>query len=266
MLQHPFLTTAAYAGYPNKINTTRAGNYDLRVIVMRHGERIDQTLGPNWLKSPQVRAQIPRRLPKRANQLLYAFDPPITREGEQASALKGQQLMTMGLTADYCYCSPTSRTVITSADVLIGMNRAAVPLKIEPALFETMSWNPQLQLLGNVSPFMSTQDWTTAGYTVDHRYHRLTNYLNPNETEQDYYNRSAQFLHTIEKRHGSGRSRKTVLVVGHASSTIIYPTIALRHPFDAVKFGQDCGNVQYLSTVILERDAYSKIWSVKHLR
>ncbi|CAF0864138.1 unnamed protein product [Didymodactylos carnosus] len=68
----------------------------------------------------------------------HAFNPPITRGGEQASALNGQQLVAIELTADYCYCLPTSRTVITSADVLIEMNRAAVPLKIELALFETI--------------------------------------------------------------------------------------------------------------------------------
>ncbi|CAF1222071.1 unnamed protein product, partial [Didymodactylos carnosus] len=241
----------------------RIGNYDLRVIVMRHGERIDQVLGPNWYKSPQAHAQVPKNMPKRPNSLLYVFDPPITREGERLAMLRGKQLATLGAAADYCYSSPSSRTVITASNLLIGMNRASVPIKIDPILFETMSWNPHLKMLGNISPFMSTKDWSTAGYNIDRRYHRLATYLNPNETEYEYYHRSELFLRSIERRYGSGRSRKNILVVGHASSTEIFPIIAGRYKFDGNRFGHNLTNMPFLHTVILERDAYSKIWSVK---
>jgi broad specificity phosphatase PhoE len=255
-------------------------NYDLRLIIIRHAERVDIVLGDNWYQQvfggvPSAPAQmyqnpiLPRRLPRRSNTLLYVFDPPITRSGEQKSLIKGQTLSQMGTTVDYCYSSPACRSVITSNAILQGMNRSYVPIRVEPYLFEPMSWNTPLQMLGDVSPFMSTGDWLQAGFNVDRRYRRLNDYLNPVETENDFYNRSQVFFQSIERYHGGSARQKgygrrsNVLIVGHAATPLIFSNIAQQQPFDAEAFGQQCAHIPYLHTTILERDATSRIWSVR---
>jgi len=259
-------------------------NYDLRLIILRHAERIDLVLGENWYDQvfggvPSASSQsyrnpvLPQRLPHRLNTLLYVFDPPITRSGEQKAFSKGQQLSSMVTTIDSCYSSPASRSIITANAILKGMNRSSVPIRIEPYLFEPMNWNIPLQALGDISPFMSTGDWLQAGYNIDRRYRRLNDYLNPSETENDFLMRSQIFLQSIERLHGgvappTGRGyargrRSTVLIVGHAATPVIFSSIAQRQPFDAEAFGQQCSSIPFLHTIVLERDAISRIWYIR---
>lgn len=266
-------------------NQRTGHNYDLRVIIFRHAERIDQNLGQDWydkvfggVPSAPVQAykhvSLPLRLPYRSNSLLYVFDPPITRSGEQQSYQKGQQLARTGATVDYCYSSPASRSVLTANAILKGMNRGHVPIRLEPYLFEPMNWNSALLIIDKYNPFMSTMDWKNTGYNIDRRYHRLNDYLNLHENENDYYHRSKEFFNSIvHHHHGSplqavphgqvARRRTTILIVGHASSTEIFSTIALRQPFDTKSFGDQCGKIPYLHSAVLERDAVTHIWSIR---
>ena len=259
-------------------------NYDLRLIILRHGERVDQTLGTDWYQKvfngvPSAPAQaykhpsLPQRLPLRSNTLLYVFDPPITRSGEQQAYSKGQQLAQTGATVDYCYSSPASRSILTANAILKGMNRTQVPIRLEPYLFEPMNWNSALLLLDQMSPFMSTSDWRQTGYNIDQRYHRLNNYINPHETEIDYFGRSKDFFNSIVHHHGRvlppvsngqvPRRRTTILIVGHASTTEMLSTIALRQPFDVKVLGEQTAKVPYLHTAVLERDAITRVWYLR---
>jgi len=251
---------------------------DLRLIVLRHAERIDVLLGENWYdrifgSSLPVPPQsyhhhlLPYRLPTRINTLLYVFDPPITRSGQQKSVSRGYQLANSGLYSNYCYSSPACRSVLTASGVLQGMNRAQVPIRIEPSLFEPMNWNTPLQeLKNNYEPFMSTGEWTQHGYNIDRRYRPLQHYLNPFETEYDYFDRSQRFFQSIVQQHDRHHGRvSNVVVVGHAASPIIFEIIAQRQPFNAEQFGQQCAYISYLHATVLERNAMTRTWSIQRL-
>ncbi|CAF1359390.1 unnamed protein product [Rotaria magnacalcarata] len=259
-------------------------NYDLRLIILRHGERIDQSLGSDWYdtvfggipSAPPLafkHPSLPHRLPYRPNTLLYVFDPPITHTGERKAIYKGQELAQVGATVDYCYSSPASRSILTANAILKGIHRSHIPICPEPYLFEPLNWNSALLLLKDINPFMSSGEWKRAGYNIDQHYARLNNYLNADETEMDYYNRSRQFFDSIERHHGKifspayrgllPRQRTTVLIVGHAASTEMFSTIALQKPFEVKKFGDQCAKVPYLHTVVLERDAITRIWYLR---
>lgn len=259
-----------------------AQNYDLRLIILRHAERVDTVLGDHWYDQvfggvqsaqPQMYRHpiLPKGLPHRTNTLLYIFDPPITRTGQQYSVYKGRDLVNRGFNVDYCYSSPASRSILTANGVLHGMHRNDVPIRIEPYLFEPMSWNTGLQALRDVSPFMPSSDWTRNGYNVDRRYRRLNDYLNPMEDEYEFYGRSQAFLESIERQHDrmlpmAGRRngrRSTILIVGHAASPLIYTDIALQQQFDAEVFGKACGNISFLHTTILERNPANRSWSLR---
>ncbi|CAF0806899.1 unnamed protein product [Adineta steineri] len=250
-------------------------NYDLRLIILRHAERVDQILGQDWYEKvfggvpsapPQAyrHPALPQKLPIRSNTLLYVFDPPITRLGEQQSMAKGQQLSQVGATVDYCYSSPASRSILTANAILKGMNRSNIPIRLEPYLFEPMNWNTGLVLLDRVSPFMSSGEWRKSGYNIDPRYHRINNYLSTSENENGYYMRTRNLFDAIEHRHSQTRKqRSTILIVGHASSTEIFTTIALRLPFDSNEFVHQSDRVPYLHTAVLERDAYTHTWYLR---
>ena len=258
--------------------------YDIRFIVLRHAERVDQTIGQNWYqkifgdgpsapRSAYRHPLLPQQLPYRVNSLLYEFDPPITRRGEDASFLKGQALSRAGAVVDYCYASPASRSVLTANAILKGMNHSHIPIRIEPNLFEPMGFNKPLQLLTNMYPFMSRGDWAQAGYNVDRLYQRLGNELNPNETEVDYFDRSQLVFDSIERRYNDRlplvpvgavpRRRITILVVGHSTSTEIFSTVALRKRFDTKTFNEQHAKVPYLHAVVIERDAINRAWYIR---
>jgi broad specificity phosphatase PhoE len=247
-------------------------DYDLRLILVRHAERVDTTLGEQWYEkvfgsAPSATTRVyqnpvlPQGLPRRLNTLLYVFDPPITRTGQRNSYYKGRELAGAGILVDSCYSSPACRSVLSANGILQGMNRTQVPIRIEPYLFEPMSWNLPLQELGDISPFMSSGDWIQNGYNVDRRYRRLNDYLNPLETEQDFLKRSQSLFQSIERHHGGRRSN--VLLVGHAATPIIYSIIALRQQFDADSFGKQCAYIPFLHTVILERNARNRTWYIR---
>ena len=260
----------------------RGQNFDLRLIILRHAERVDVLLGEKWYEqvfggapsAPPQRYQnsiLPHGLPQRLNTLLYVFDPPITRSGQQKSYTRGQNLARMGLSVDYCYSSPACRSVLTSTAVLQGMNRSQIPIRLEPFLFEPLNWNTPLQALGNVSPFMSSGDWLQSGFNVDRRYRRINDYLDPFETENDYYLRSDKVFRSIVGRYSANHSPHghrrptTVLIVGHAASPIIFETIAQQQPFNAEQFGQQCAHISYLHATVLERNATNGVWSIQRL-
>ncbi|CAF2423752.1 unnamed protein product [Rotaria sp. Silwood2] len=272
------------AVYPQNNNMQ---NYDLRLIIVRHAERIDVDLGENWYDqifggvssaSPQNYRHplLPSRLPHRSNTLLYVFDPPITRIGEQKSFYKGQQLSRAGASVDYCYSSPACRSVITANAILHGMNRSNVPIRLETYLFEPLAWNKPFQELNMIPPFMSTGEWKKAGYNVDRRYQSINRAINLYETEEDFWLRSKEFFDKIQQRHGHttrkfgfGRGsnrRSNILIVGHAASPLIFPSIAFEEPFDPYLFGQQCGQIPYLHTVVLERNAKTHIWKARPIK
>ena len=255
-------------------------NYDLRLIILRHAERVDSILGDNWYNQvfggvSSAHAQmyrhpiLPKGLPHRAKTQLYMSDPPITRTGQRNALYRGRELASQGLTVDSCYASPACRSVISASAVLQGMHRNDVPIRIENSLFEPMSWNTPLQELRGMSPFMSTSEWINNGYNIDRRYRRLIDNLNPFEDEYEFRARSEVFLESIERRHDGmrmplfdrrRRRPSTILIVGHAASPLIYTNIALQEPFDAQAFGKQCGSISFLHTTILERDATNRTW------
>ncbi len=84
---------------------------NLRIIITRHGERADLALGKKW-----------------------AYDPPLTVDGERQSASIGRKLLQLGYPIDYCYSSPSYRAIQTANKILESQGRQAVPISIEPGI------------------------------------------------------------------------------------------------------------------------------------
>ena len=105
------------------------------VFVLRHGERVDETRGPEFDRWIQDTEEWRR------------FDPPLTTRGraQAASAAAAFAVYTKGagIRFDVIYCSPTQRCVSTAAAFSMALG---VPIACVPALAECCaalrSWNP----------------------------------------------------------------------------------------------------------------------------
>ena len=258
-------------------------NYDIRFIIFRHAERIDHSLGRDWYKivfkgspSPTGEAyhhpSLPHRLPRRSNALMYEFDPPISRHGEEESINRGRTLAMQHFRVDYCYSSPASRSVLSASNLLRGMNATNVPVRIEKFLFEPISWNVPLRLLGDQDPFMEPMEWKKAGHHVDHRYQSMLRKLSSFGTEHDYFDRSNCFFekmikHYTPERRGSNPELNaapsrpiTIMIVGHGPTSEIFTTIAQKKQLDVEDLKRNANNKPYLNCLVMERNPETKCW------
>lgn len=268
----------------NRAPVMSVEDYDIRLVIFRHAERIDHSLGIHWYKqifgnspSPPAEAysnpNLPHQLPRRLNGLLYEFDPPINRSGEHRSMKTGFKLAQCNVKIDYCYSSPASRSVLTASNILRGLNERSVPIRIEKKLFEPVNWNSPLQLLGSTDPFVSLKDWYDAGHHVDLNYHSITKSLPHYGTEFDYYDRSRWIFqhltdrfdasqHPSHRQYQPQRKSITILIVGHGSSPCIFSSLALGVPFNLDSFIVESNKTPYLHCAVLDRNAQTKQWSV----
>lgn len=107
----------------------------LRIVITRHGERADFTLGENWFQEMQQnRRQNPAvsPLPRRNNPNEWNNDSPLTTRGERQAASVGQKLLQLGCPIDICYSSPAYRSIQTANKILEAQGRRSVPISIEP--------------------------------------------------------------------------------------------------------------------------------------
>jgi hypothetical protein len=103
----------------------------LRFIIIRHGERVDNTYGPGWTQQAfnyqgqyyPFDGNMPPALPVRANLFDYEADTPLTRNGLQQSWNVGTTLAQYNTPVVACYSSPAIRSIQTADQILSGMGR-----------------------------------------------------------------------------------------------------------------------------------------------
>jgi hypothetical protein len=103
----------------------------LRLIIIRHGERVDVTFGGGWTQHAfkyggqyyPFAANMPASLPYRNNWLEYDVDTPLTANGLKQSWNVGNVLARYNLPVTACYSSPAFRSIQTADQILQGMGR-----------------------------------------------------------------------------------------------------------------------------------------------
>uniref|UniRef100_A0A8C8SHP5 Ubiquitin-associated and SH3 domain-containing protein A n=1 Tax=Pelusios castaneus TaxID=367368 RepID=A0A8C8SHP5_9SAUR len=194
------------------------------LLVMRHGERVDQVFGKSWVqqcvmvdgKYHRADLNFPPSLPKRKDGIKhFEYDPPLSCCGIFQSRLVGEALLEKQEAVSHVYCSPALRCIQTAQHVLEGLKlEQKIKIKVEPGLFEWTKWEASKI----IPSFMSLTELAEATYNVDTSY-RCTfpvSSLVPSESYEEYVNRCSAVIKQIVRACTSDAG--IILIVGHGSS------------------------------------------------
>jgi len=194
-----------------------------KLLVVRHAERVDSTFGSTWFDQVfdkttgtyrRVNLNLPKKMIVRRDLKDFLFDPPITELGLHQSKMIGEELAAQGIQIQHVYASPALRCVQTADKILEGLQmRDAIPIRIEPCLFEFLKWYPMVPIKW---PFLDLDELTRNGYHVDKSYKPFypMESLRKDEDEMMYYTRSHFIISSILKNHENEGGN--LLIVGHA--------------------------------------------------
>ncbi|CAF2134841.1 unnamed protein product [Rotaria magnacalcarata] len=242
---------------------------DMRLFIIRHGERVDRYFGSNWFMSAfdqfgQYRPyhmNLPPDLPHRLNPYFWALDTPLTRDGLNAAENVGRVLEMNKYQPSYVYSSPAMRCIFTTYQILKGLGlERKLSIRIEPGLLELGAARFGMHI------FLKSIDWYNYGINVDLSYQPIMSTVPSVEREDEYYLRSKYVVRKIEQRHENGESSlDNILIVAHATSpdTLTWDLVG-RQPNVYDLFALSL-NIGYLQMVITERKKQNKLWSLTQI-
>ena len=190
------------------------------VIVVRHGERVDFTFGSGWIAVCFDRDGVyhrkdlnqPEHLVKRPDPFQFSLDSPLTVLGQFQASMTGKALKSCPVQIQHVFSSPSLRCVETASKIIEQIN-PSLTVKIEPSLFEWLSWYPPSKR----PVFLNPNDLAKNGYPVCTTHQPLISseelFSHENEPLSEYYDRS----YAVTKKILSETSGN-VLLVAHASS------------------------------------------------
>ncbi|XP_047498667.1 protein UBASH3A homolog isoform X3 [Penaeus chinensis] len=194
-----------------------------KIIVARHGERVDFTFG-DWIRFcfdetgvyTRRDLNMPEKLPCRigAPHSFYK-DCPLTNIGLLQATLVGQALKNSNTEVHHVFCSPSLRCVQTCTNILKGLGIAErMPINIEPGLFEWLAWYQD-----GLPVWMTLDELIEAGFNINRNYDpliRKEEVKDTHESCEQYYGRNAyvtqSIINTTQAQGG------TILLVGHAAT------------------------------------------------
>lgn len=190
-----------------------------RVIVLRHGERVDFAFGNSWTtfsfndsqKYVRMDLNMPETLPVR-NFEDWDRDSPLTSLGNFQSKLVGSSLKNFGVKFTNVFVSPSLRCLETANGVLTAMGlEKELQLNVEYGLFEWAGWYEQ-----GLPNWMSENELGKL-FNVNENYfpYLSRNYLHGvmKESLDDLYDRNSRTMREILKN-----CEGDILIVAHATN------------------------------------------------
>ncbi|NXS39263.1 UBS3A protein, partial [Balaeniceps rex] len=236
------------------------------VLVMHHGERVDQVFGKSWLQQcltadgKYYRADLnfPSTLPKRKDSMKhFQYDPPLSCCGIFQSRLIGEALLDQEVTVSYVYSSPALCCIQTAQHVLQGLKLdQKVKIRVEPGLFEWTKWEAS-RLIPN---FMTVTELAAASYKIDTSYRGSfpLSSLVPSESYEDY-SAAAPLLLFFAFCGISG----VILIVGHGSSLASFTRPLIGLPArDSSEFAQVVRKIPSLGMCFCEELKEENKWQM----
>ncbi|KAM4889006.1 ubiquitin-associated and SH3 domain-containing protein A [Thomomys bottae] len=169
------------------------------VLVVRHGERVDQIFGKSWLQQcsaldgryhrPDL--NFPRSLPRRSNGARdFENDPPLSSCGIFQARLAGDALLDSSLRVVAVFASPALRCVQTAKHILEELKlETKLKIRVEPGIFEWTKWEASK----TIPTFMTLEELREANFNVDTDYRPAVpcSALMPAESYEAYVDRCA---------------------------------------------------------------------------
>ncbi|XP_014670310.1 PREDICTED: protein UBASH3A homolog [Priapulus caudatus] len=231
-----------------------------RLHVVRHGERVDFTFGGDWFlencfdSSGNYRvldANLPTEIPRRAGApATFDRDCPLTKVGVAQAAATGVAMSDAGVAITRAYSSPALRCVQTAREILaaLGVDRQ-VALRIEPALFEWMTWFREIR-----PTFLTAAEMLDFGFNIDTCYESIMEdrELHIDETLDEYYARSHRVMRAIVA--AATHDDDDILVVAHgASLDVLTRNLIGRLSRDEQEFQRVLSRTPYCSAAACEQ-------------
>ncbi|XP_003927628.2 ubiquitin-associated and SH3 domain-containing protein A isoform X1 [Saimiri boliviensis] len=194
------------------------------VLVVRHGERVDQIFGKSWLQqcsTPDGKyyrpdLNFPCSLPRRSRGIKdFENDPPLSSCGIFQSRIAGDALLDSGIRISSVFASPALRCVQTAKLILEELKlEKKIKIRVEPGIFEWTKWEA-----GKTTPtLMSLEELREANFNVDTDYRPAfpLSALMPAESYQEYVDRcTASVLQIVNTRL---QDTGVILIVSHGST------------------------------------------------
>uniref|UniRef100_A0A915PJJ6 Uncharacterized protein n=1 Tax=Setaria digitata TaxID=48799 RepID=A0A915PJJ6_9BILA len=250
-----------------------------RLIVMRHGERVDD-LFPDWIHKSTSTGSYqafdlnmlskfpfenpihylpvkPLTLPQlRRPFKYYENDTIISEMGYILAEMVGRGLFVNKSIPDVIYSSPALRCVQTAHSTLKGMSKEdEIKIRIEPTLFEFTALYPSEE-----PKFATPQELYEANFNIDTDYvpmATMEKIWKMNETAEMYSRRVQHLLQKLARRqeYTQRTDGAVILIAGHAS-TVDLAIGAFREPPRATLAQELINNgtkFPYCCTAIIDR-------------
>ncbi|XP_002922487.1 ubiquitin-associated and SH3 domain-containing protein A isoform X1 [Ailuropoda melanoleuca] len=239
------------------------------VLVVRHGERVDQIFGKSWLQqcsTPDGKyyrpdLNFPYSLPRRSNGIKdFENDPPLSSCGIFQSRMAGEALLESGIRVTSVFTSPALRCVQTARHILEELKlERRIKIRVEPGIFEWTKWES-----GKATPTLMTLDeLKEANFNVslDYRPAFPLASLLPAESYDEYVERCAvsvgQIIRTCPGDVG------VILIVSHGSAldSCTRPLLGLP-PRDSGDFAQLVRKIPSLGMCFCEENKEEGKWEL----
>ncbi|XP_024614009.1 ubiquitin-associated and SH3 domain-containing protein A [Neophocaena asiaeorientalis asiaeorientalis] len=239
------------------------------VLVVRHGERVDQIFGKSWLQqcsTPDGKyyrpdLNFPRSLPRRSRGIKdFENDPPLSSCGIFQSRMAGEALLDSGIRITSVFTSPALRCVQTAKHILEELKlEKKIKIRVEPGIFEWTKWEA-----GKTTPtLMTLEELKGANFNVsmDYRPAFPLPSLLPAERYEDYLHRCAVSMEQMVSTRPQDVG--VILVVGHGSAldSCTRPLLGLP-PRDCTVLTQLVRKIPSLGMCFLEENKEEGKWEL----
>ncbi|KAM6222613.1 ubiquitin-associated and SH3 domain-containing protein A [Rhynchocyon petersi] len=237
------------------------------VLVVRHGERVDQIFGKLWLQqcsTPDGKyyrpdLNYPCSLPRRRSGIKdFENDPPLSSCGIFQSKLVGEALLDSGIRIISVFTSPALRCVQTAKHILEELKlEKKIKVRVEPGIFEWTKWE-----VGKTIPsLMTLEELKEANFNVDASYRPAfpLSSLTPAESYDEYVNRCSMSVERILST--CAQDLGVILIVSHGSAldSCTRPLLGLP-PRESADFAQLVRKIPSLGMCFCEENQKEGKW------
>lgn len=202
-----------------QLKTNRRSMGGKRIVILRHGERVDFAFGNAWTQFSfneqnyiRMDLNMPLSLPPRHAED-WEKDSPLTTLGSFQSQQVGMSFKNFGVNFSKVFVSPSYRCVQTASEILNAMELENLPMNVEYGLFEWCVWYEM-----GLPNFLSEKELGVI-FNINENYKPVMNRDDleeiTKESLEDFYTRSSSTMKQLLS-YCDDEDDGDILIVAHA--------------------------------------------------